>query len=185
SLGLALAGNAFAGETRTEDALATAPFKEGDTITFPEIEKLKGFLPEQFWENREFFFYEGMQLEVGPTQRKYGAADAYVAATAKHKGEAKTGEDGALASYTAGQPFPNETIDCKGDPDAGSKIVWDFIKAWNGDGANTAWSYTYWDRGEQLPLYYEGTSRTVSLANRVEPQYEETGGDIFAAEKRL
>src|SRR5262249_12437774 len=102
-----------------------------------------------------------------------------------HKGEAKIGDDGALVSYTAGQPFPNETIDCKGDPDAGSKIVWDFIKAWNGDGANTAWSYTYWDRGEQLPLYYEGTSRTVSLANRVEPQYEETGGDIFAAEKRL
>src|SRR5258705_7497173 len=145
----ALAAPAFAGENKgTDDALATTPFREGDTIGFGEIDKLKNFLPEQFWENREFFFYEGMQLEIGPTQRKYGAADAYVTATEKHKGEARIVEDGALANYASGQPFPNQAIDCAGDPDAGTKIIWNFTKGWNGDGSNTAWSYTYWDRGE-------------------------------------
>ena len=60
------------------------------------IEKLKDFLPEQFWENREFFFYEGMQMEIGPTLRKYGDADAYREMSEKNKGKAKIVEDGAL-----------------------------------------------------------------------------------------
>jgi uncharacterized protein DUF1329 len=184
-LGLALAGPAFAAEQAAQDVAPTTPFKEGDTITFAELDKLKDYLPPQFWENREFFFYEGMQLSIGPTERKYGTADAYEAATQKHKGEAKIGEDGSLVNYTAGRPFPNPTIDCKADANAGSKIIWNFNKAWNGSGVNASWSYTYWDRGEQLPLYYEGTSRTIQLANHVEPQYAETNGDIFANEKRM
>jgi len=184
-LGFLLAAPAFAAEQKSQDVLPTVPFKEGDTITFSELDKLKDYLPPQFWENREYFFYQGMQLVIGPTERKYGAADAYVEATEKHKGEAKIGEDGALVNYTAGRPFPNGTIDCKGDPQAGTKIIWNFNKAWNGSGANAAWSYTYWDRGEQLPLYYEGTSRTVQLAQNAEPQYAENGGDIFPNEKRL
>ncbi len=184
-LGLVLAAPAFAGEQGAQDALPTLPFKEGDTIGFDDVDKLKGYLPQQFWDNREFFFYEGMQLEIGPTLRKYGAAAAYDAATAKYAGQARLGEAGSLENYTAGQPFPNDSIDCKADPDAGTKIIWNFNKGWNGDGANSAWSYTYWDRGEQLPLYYEGTAKAIALSNRVEPQYEENQGDIFPSEKRL
>ena len=63
---LALPATAFAAEKASVDVLPNMPFKEGDTITFDQLEKLKDFLPPQFWENREFFFYEGMQLEVGP-----------------------------------------------------------------------------------------------------------------------
>src|SRR6516225_2527908 len=185
-LALALATPALAAEQQpSKDVLPTTPFKEGDVVGFADIEKLKDYLPTQFWDNREFFFYEGMQLQIGPTQRSYGTSDAYVAATEKHKGEAKIGEDGALVNYTGGRPFPNETIDCKGDPNAGVKIIWNFNKSWNGSGGNAAWSYTYWDRGEQLPLYYEGTSRTVKLAQNVEPQYADNNGDIFPNEKRL
>src|SRR5215468_4986649 len=169
-LGLALAAEpAFAGERNAQDVMPTTPYKEGDVISYDQIDKLKDYLPPQFWDNREFFFYEGMQLEIGPTMRKYGAADAYVAATDKNKGKAKLGEDGALVDYASGQPFPNDSIDCKGDPDSGTKIIWNFNKSWNGDGAAASWSYTYWDRGEQLPLYYEGTSKTILLSNRVEP----------------
>ncbi|MFI5317643.1 MAG: DUF1329 domain-containing protein [Myxococcota bacterium] len=183
-LGLALAAPALAAERSAQDAVPTTPFKEGDVIGFADLDKLKSYLPPQFWDNHEFFFYEGMQLEIGPSLRKYGAADAYDAATEKNKGRAKIGQEGALVDYAAGQPFPNASIDCKGDPDSGTKIIWNFIKAWNGDGAAASWSYTYWDRGEQLPLYYEGTSRTISLANRVEPQYAQNDGDIFPSEKR-
>jgi len=184
-LGLALVAEpAFAGEKGPQDVLPTTPFKEGDVISFAEVDKLKDYLPPQFWDNREFFFYEGMQLVIGPSLRKYGAADAYVTATDTNAGKAKLGEDGALEGYVAGQPFPNQSIDCKGDPDAGTKIIWNFNKSWNGDGAAASWSYTYWDRGEQLPLYYEGTSKTILLSNRVEPQYAENEGDIFANEKR-
>ena len=44
-------------------------------ITLDEVEKLKPFLPAQFWDNRDFFFYEGMKLEIGPTQRDYAPGD--------------------------------------------------------------------------------------------------------------
>jgi hypothetical protein len=180
---LALPGAALAQEQGAEDVLPGVPFKEGDVIAFEEIDKLKDYLPPQFWEHREFFFYEGMKLEIGPFFRKYGAADAYNAMTAKFDGQTQLGKDGALENYTAGQPFTK--IDCKGDPQAGAKIIWNFVRAWNGDGALSNWSYTYWDRGEQLPLYYEGTAKIIGLKHRVEPQYFDSGHDIFPNEKRL
>ena len=91
-----------------------------------------------------------------------------------------------MSGFTAGRPFATESIDCKGDPQAANKIIWNFNKAWNGDGGDSTWSYTYWDRGEQLPLYYEGTARAIALTNRVEPEYlEKNGGDIFPNEKRM
>ncbi len=185
TLALGMPWSALAQEKQSVDVLPTTPFKEGDTITFDQIEKLKDFLPPEFWTNREFFFYEGMQLEIGPTLRKYGVADAYAAASEKFKGQAKIGQDGALENYASGMPFDSASLDCKGDPNAGVKIVWNFLRAWNGDGARSTWSYTYWDRGEQLPLYYEGTAKVVALTNRVEPEYlNENDGDVFPNEKR-
>ena len=45
--------------------------------------------------------------------------------------------------------------------------------------------YSYWDRGEQLPLYYEGTAKTIMLSHRVETEYlEKQDGDLFRGEKR-
>jgi hypothetical protein len=169
-----------------EDAEGGAPaFKEGDIITFDKLDSLKPYLPKQFWNNRDFFFYEGMQLEVGPFYRDYSPAQAYVAATERFKGQPKVGPDGSLENFTAGQPFPIDQIDCKGDPEAGTKVIWDFDYRWDGDGSATHYYYSYWDRGEELPLYYEGTSRGIFLSHRVEPQYlDENDGDIFRGEKR-
>ena len=70
--------------TAAEDAGGVLPtFSEGDVITFDAIEKLRPFLPQEFWDNRDFFFYEGMQLEIGPIQANYSPPDAYHAATAR------------------------------------------------------------------------------------------------------
>jgi uncharacterized protein DUF1329 len=169
-----------------EDAGAAAPqFKQGDVISFDQVDKLKPFLPDEFWANRDFFFYEGMQLEIGPTNFDYGTPPEYNAATEKFKGQARIGPDGSLENYTAGQPFPIDSIDCKGDPQAGVKIMWDFDYQWNGAGGGSNWFYSYWDRGEQLPLYYEGTGALVVLSHRVEKEYLDTlGGDVFRGEKR-
>ena len=35
---------------------------------------MKPYVPEEFWANRDFFFYEGMQLEVGPFFRDFSAS---------------------------------------------------------------------------------------------------------------
>ncbi len=181
---LILAGPA--GSQQAEDAGAMVPqFQEGDVVTFDQIDKLKPYLPQQFWDNRDFFFYEGMQLEIGPTQYDYSEADEFKAATERFKGQARIGPDNSLENYVAGRPFESEEIDCLGDPQAGVKWMWNFDYRWDGDGARASFYYSYWDRGEQLPLYYQGSAKTVKLSSRIEAEYlEKNGGDIFRGEKR-
>jgi hypothetical protein len=180
ALGLALPA------TAQEDVGPGAPtFKEGDVITLDNVESLKPFLPAEFWANRDFFFYEGMQLEVGPFYRDYTPAQEYKDATAQFAGKASVGPEASLANHTAGQPFPMDKIDCKGDPEAGAKIAWNFDYQWEGDGSNSRYYYSYWDRGEELPLYYEGTAKVIQMSHRVEKEYlEASDGDLFRGEKR-
>ncbi len=168
-----------------EDTGVAPPFKEGDIITFDKLEKIRPYLPPEFWANRDFFFYEGMKMEIGPSNRDYSPAAEFKEATAQFKGQSKIGPDQSLQGYTAGTPFPMESIDCKGDPQAGTKIMWNHDYQWTGDGADARYYYSYWDRGEELPLYYQGTSKTIQLANRVEKEYlEKSEGDMFRGEKR-
>jgi hypothetical protein len=167
-----------------QDAGALVPtFQEGDVIGFDQVDKLRPFLPDEFWRNRDFFFYEGMQLTIGPTQADYTPSEQFEAATAKYKGQARIGPDDSLENYTAGRPFPIEAIDCEKDPQAGVKLMWNF-QSGGGDG-QASFFYSYWDRGEQLPLYYEGTGQSVKLSHRIEPEFlEKQGGDLFRGEKR-
>jgi hypothetical protein len=181
SILVAAAGTAHGQAAEDADALTPA-FQEGDVLGFDDIEKLRPFLPEEFWDNRDFFFYEGMQLEIGPTDFDYSPSDVFNAATQEFHGQARIGPENSLEGFVAGRPFPREEIDCKSDPQAATKIMWDFIGGGNSGEAH--FFYSYWDRGEKLPLYYEGTGRTVGLAHRIEPKYRRTGGDIFRGEKR-
>ncbi|MCH2172773.1 DUF1329 domain-containing protein [Myxococcota bacterium] len=169
-----------------EDAGSAAPtFQEGDVLSFDDVDKLKPFLPEQVWDNRDFFFYEGMKLEIGPTQFDYSNPKEFTAATERYDGGPRIGPDNSLENYFAGEPFKMSEIDCLGDPQAGAKIMWNHRRQWRGSGGVPAtFYYSYWDRGEQLPLYYEGTGTGVNLAHRVEGQYQETDGDLFRGEKR-
>ncbi len=171
---------------QAEDAGVLVPaFREGDVITVDDVEKLRPFLPVEFWDNRDFFFYEGMRLEIGPSDRDYTPAKEYVAATERFRGQPRIGPDNSLENYTAGQPFPMEEIDCRGDPHAGTKIMWNFDYQWRGDGARASFFYSYWDRGEQLPLWFQGTSKSIQLSHRVEAQYlDKYDGDIFRGEMR-
>jgi hypothetical protein len=168
-----------------EDAGGVASLREGEVIGFDQVERLKPVLPEEFWANRDFFFYEGMKLEIGPAFRDYADAPEYQAASAKYAGQARIGPDGSLEGYTAGRPFDADRIDCSGDPQAGIKHIWNFDYQWSGDGANSRFLYSYWDRGEELPLYYQGTSKTIAMAHRVEPSLlEKSQGDLFRGEQR-
>jgi hypothetical protein len=177
---------ALPGAAQQEDARPGVPaFQEGDVITGENVDQPRPFLPPEFWSNREFFFYEGMRLEIGPHFRDYSEAPEYSAATERFRGQPRIGPEGSLENYTAGQPFPMEEIDCLDDPQAGTKIIWNFDYRWNGDGAQAQYHYSYWDRGEKLPLYFEGTSKTVQLSHRVEEEYlEKNRGDLFRGEQR-
>ena len=81
----------------SEDAVPGLPFQEGDVLALDQIDKLAEYLPPPFWENRRYFFFEGMQLEIGPSYRKYGESDAYRNVTNENRGKASIGRDGSLA----------------------------------------------------------------------------------------
>lgn len=173
------------GASQEQDTSVAPGLVEGEVITFETIDKLRPYLPKPFWSNRDFFFYEGMQLEIGPTQSDYSPADAYKAATAQFRGQPRIGPDNSLENFVAGQPFPMDQIDCLGDPQAGVKLMWDHSYSWKGAGATDVnFYYSYWDRGEELPLYYQGHAGGIQLSHRVEPHYLKNKGDIFRGEKR-
>jgi hypothetical protein len=179
-LALALASPALA----QEDVAPGAPtFKEGDTITLDKVESLKPYLPPEFWDNRDFFFYEGMQLEIGPTMRDYTAPPEFWSVTEKYKGTSKVGPEASVDGYVTGRPFPGK-IDCKGDPQAGAKVMWNFDWRWQGDGTNSRYYYSYWDRGEELPLYYEGTAKIIKMVGRIESEYANNDYEMFRGDKR-
>jgi hypothetical protein len=163
-----------------EDAVPGVPFKPGDTITFQEVDKLRGYLPEPFWEWREYFFFEGMTLEIGEFNKDYPNSEDRDLATEKFGGQARIGRDNSLENYTMGQPFP--TVD-PADPQAGVKHAWNFQYKQDALEGQASFFFTYWDSGEQLPLWFEGTGWGMRLANR--PDYMETNGDIFKKEKRM
>src|SRR4030042_5221459 len=126
-----------------------------------------------------------MKRESGPAFKESTEPPEWQAASAKFKGQAKIGPDESLENYTSGWAFDPASLDCKGDPNAGVKHMWNFTYAWDGDGSDTHYFYSYWDRGEGLPLYYEGTSKTIRMAHRTEPDLlEKNAGDMFRGEKR-
>ncbi|MCH2410865.1 DUF1329 domain-containing protein [Myxococcota bacterium] len=155
-------------------------FKEGDILGFDRVDLLKPYLPQEFWAHRHFFFFEGMELEIGPGFRDYSNPPEWKSVTERFKGQARIGPGGSLENYTAGEPFPMAEIDCFGDPLAGYKVIWNFDLQWSGDGARSNFLYTYFDRGEQLTLYYQGQAKVIQMTGRIEPYYlGKNGGDIF------
>lgn len=160
------------------------PYVEGQVISRAQAEKLQEWFPAPFWAYRHFFFHDEMKMTIGPAQRDYSPAPVYQRATEKNRGQAKIGTDGSLDEYHSGQPFSSDTIQCQKDSEAGAKWIWNYIYRWQGAGLNTTFRYTYWDRGERLPLFYEGTMAGWQLKHRPEPEYEARGGDVFANEAR-
>jgi len=161
------------------------PFQEGEIVGQDGSEALRAWLPDRFWEHRRHYFFPDMKMKIGPAHRDYSPPEVYQKATRAHRGEATLGADGSLEGYVAGQPFPVDEIDCEGDPDAGLRLIWDFVHRWQGFGATAHFRYVYVDRGEVLPLRYEGTTSAWILKHRPEPQYAERGGDVFQNETRL
>jgi hypothetical protein len=183
---LSISGAAAAEDTsRAEDVAPAATLREGDVIRADALLRIRAYLPPELWEHREFYFYEGMEMVIGPAHREYAPSSVYRSATERFRGESRLGPSGALEEYTAGEPFPD--VDCASDPDAGTKIAWNFDKRWRGGGGRATFSYTYWDRGIQQSLHFHGSVQGEHLAHRVESQYLDDSklrGDRFKNETR-
>ena len=163
-----------------EDAIPSAPFQEGDSIDFLSLDKLRGYLPEPYWENREYFFHEGMTMKIGEFYKEYPVSEGRKEANAKFGGQARIGPDNSLENFTMGQPFPD--VD-PSDPQAGVKHAWNFHYKHDALEGWAHFLFTYWDNGEKLPLWFVGRGWGLRLANR--PDHMERNGDIFKKERRM
>ncbi len=174
----------FEASSDSKGASSESRLIEGSFIGFDSVEMLKDFLPTEFWAHRDFFFFPGMKLEIGPEFRDYTPPEVYKNATKAFSNQVRLGDDGTLRDFRAGQPFPANSVSCEEDSDAGVKNIWNFVHRWQGFGARATFQYTYWDRGELRPVGYRGTTTAWQLKYRPEPQFEKNKGDVFPRETR-
>ena len=124
--------NARPGAGVAEDAAPTR-MPEGALVGHDALLALRHLLPEEVWQLRHAFFFDGMRLEIGACHRRYPTADFYAAATEQFAGKARLDADGNLHGYVAGLPFPPATID-PAAPDAAARWAWNFEKRYRGAG---------------------------------------------------
>ncbi len=105
------------------DDVAQRQLQNGDLIGLEDLPGIRRYLPPELWEQRELFFFEGMQLEIGPCFRDYGAPGFVASATERFRGQPRLLENGGLQGYTAGVPFPPESIAAE-DPRVGLAWAW-------------------------------------------------------------
>jgi hypothetical protein len=120
------------GSTRVEDALP-AVLQAGTKLGISDLWRLRELLPEEIWRYRETFFFEGMQMEMGPCHRRYPLPAFFAEATREGAGKAHLDEEGNLQGHEAGLPFPPEQIDPTA-PDAGARWAWNLQQRYRGAG---------------------------------------------------
>jgi Protein of unknown function (DUF1329) len=103
------------------------------TVSDETFATLAPHLPPEVAEQRSAFFFDGMQLEIGPCQRRYAPPAFWDEATRKTAAAAKLDAQGNLLDYGAGWPFPPDRIR-PDDPAAGAKWAWDFAWRYRGAG---------------------------------------------------
>lgn len=103
----------------------------GEVIDHSNLERYEHLLPEhaiRWIRDGAWFGEEGrVSITVGET-RPAPLPPSYLAASARHAGEAHLGEDGVLEGWTAGLPFPEP-----GEPELAAKILWNQTYRWRGD----------------------------------------------------
>ena len=110
-------------------------FQPGEKIPMKGLARLSRYLPEEIWERRDVFFYEGMELEVGPCHRRYPAPPFFGAASRANAGVVRLDERNNLLDYRgSGLPFPWQEIS-DDDPQAGAKWAWNYRYRYLGSGA--------------------------------------------------
>ncbi|MFT5441216.1 MAG: hypothetical protein ACI8W3_000256 [Myxococcota bacterium] len=154
------------GSDSAEDAVAVQ-IEPGMILKQEDLMLLRQLIPLEIWRHREVFFHEGMRLEVGPCHRRYPVAQFYRAATEKFAGQAKVDNDGNLTNYTAGLPFPPESID-PSDRKAGAMWALNLEQRYVGTGARGKFRITDFPNAVGGQQTYDGKFYLLKVAHRAD-----------------
>ncbi|MGH0036668.1 MAG: DUF1329 domain-containing protein [Myxococcota bacterium] len=136
------------------DAVPIA-IKEGMILDQEALLVLRRLLPAEIWRHREVFFFEGMRMQIGYCHRRYLDAPFYRDATQRFRGQAKLDGDGNLTNYTAGVPFPADSIDSDAK-DAGLRWAWNMQMRYRGAGHRGKFRFVDLASGLGGDLSFEG-----------------------------
>jgi hypothetical protein len=155
-----------AAEARGPEDAPPFPFRPGDIIDGPRVDRLASWLPAELWERRERFFFDGMRLEIGPCYRDYAPPDFFRRATERFRGRTRLDEAGRLVGYTAGLPFAPDTID-PDDPRAALKWAWNWVHRYRAGGRFGALRLS-WVTRDGVTYRFEGDFFWVKLLGRAD-----------------
>ena len=100
-----------------------------------QFERLRGWLPEEVWERRDLFFFEGMQLEIGPCYRRYPAPTFFERRDARERGQGDRSTRRETSSATRGTGLPFAPTRIADDaPDAALRWAWNYRYRYQGVG---------------------------------------------------
>ena len=117
-----------------QDDVVPPLYQPGEVLPLEGMRRLANYLPEEVWERRDVFFYEGMAMELGPCHRRYPAPPFFVEATAANEGVVSLDAGNNLRGYRgSGLPFAPQGI-ADDAPDAGAKWAWNYTYRYLGSG---------------------------------------------------
>jgi hypothetical protein len=99
--------------------------RQGMVLSRADALRLAPLLPAEVWRHRDVFFPDDMRMVIGACHRRYPPPRYYSLATRRFAEYVALDANGNLRGYTAGLPFPIESIDLDA-PDAGMRWAWNF-----------------------------------------------------------
>ena len=159
----------FAGDPSAGVAQDAAPARvtEGMVITRADTLRLSTLVPAEVWRHRDVFFHDGMRMVIGACHRRYPPPRSYARATERFAGRARIDGDGNLTGYTAGLPFPPESIDPAAS-DAGARWAWNFELRHRGAGPSGQFRIADLSEDEDGTQTSTGTWFQLQLAHRAD-----------------
>jgi hypothetical protein len=142
---------------RAPSDVVPSAFKVGERIEIKDIPRLQGWLPDEVWERRAMFFFEGMELEIGPCYRRFPVAPYFADATRANAGHAKLDAAGNLTDYSgSGMPFANESLD-DAAADLAARLAWDYRYRYQAAGFRGGFRITQITKGGRDLEQFTGT----------------------------
>ena len=139
-----------------QDVVPSA-FKPGERLEMKDIPRLSGWLPDEVWERRDQFFFEGMELEIGPCYRRFPVPAYFAQATTANAGRAKLDDAGNLLGYSgSGLPFAPESLD-QAAPDLALRLAWDYRYRYQAAGFRGDFRITQITKGGRDLEQFSGT----------------------------
>ncbi len=154
------------GEARGQDQ-GGPQLEVGQRLGLDDLLRLRSLLPEEIWDHREVFFFEGMNMELGACHRRYPPSDFFVEATERFRGQTRLDKKGNLDGYVAGLPFHPDDIDPE-EEHAALRWAWNFEHRYRGAGPSG--TFRIFDLPGRIgkPMVYEGSFFLLRTGHRAD-----------------